>query len=69
MFSQGIVEKYGLTLQTSGFFSGYDININAGIANSVAGAALKFVASMMPNNIAYFAEVCVEYLAFYPYYK
>ncbi|XP_042860058.1 uncharacterized protein LOC122245949 isoform X3 [Penaeus japonicus] len=56
ILGQGIVEKYGLTLQTSGFFSGYDININAGIANSVAGAGLKFVASMMPNNIAYFSE-------------
>ncbi|XP_066966367.1 uncharacterized protein [Macrobrachium rosenbergii] len=54
ILGQGIVEKYGLALQSSGFFPGYDININAGIANAVAGAGLKFVASMMPNNIAYF---------------
>ncbi|XP_071514131.1 uncharacterized protein [Panulirus ornatus] len=54
ILGQGIVEKYGLSLQSSGFFSGYDININAGIANSVAGVALRFVASMMPNTVAYY---------------
>ena len=52
--AQGIIEKYGLALQSSGFFAGYDININAGIANSVSSQALKFVASLMPNTVAYF---------------
>ncbi|KAK4296820.1 hypothetical protein Pmani_030713 [Petrolisthes manimaculis] len=56
ILGQGIVEKYGLTLQASGFFSGYDININAGIANSVASIALKFVASMMPNSVDYYDD-------------
>lgn len=59
---QGIIEKYGLALQSSGFFAGYDININAGIANSVATQALQFVASMMPNNVAYFDSVSVYVL-------
>lgn len=54
------MEKYGLTLQSSGFFSGYDININAGIANSVSSIALKFVASMMPNLVEYFEDVSDE---------
>lgn len=54
---QGIVEKYGLALQTSGFFSGYDININAGIANSVSSSALNFVASMIPNVVTYYETV------------
>ncbi len=52
--TQGIIEKYGLALQSSGFFAGYDININSGIANSVSSQALKFVASLMPNTVAYF---------------
>nr|XP_045625957.1 uncharacterized protein LOC123775117 isoform X1 [Procambarus clarkii] len=56
ILGQGILEKYGLAMQTSGFFSGYDININAGIANSVATIALNFVASMLPNTVAYYNE-------------
>ncbi|KAK8375307.1 hypothetical protein O3P69_012641, partial [Scylla paramamosain] len=57
---EGIIEKYGLALQSSGFFAGYDININAGIANSVSSQALKFVASLMPNTVAYFDEEKVK---------
>ncbi|XP_045123660.1 uncharacterized protein LOC123511596 isoform X2 [Portunus trituberculatus] len=60
ILGQGIIEKYGLALQSSGFFAGYDININAGIANSVSSQALKFVASLMPNTVAYFDEEKVE---------
>ncbi|XP_042238092.1 uncharacterized protein LOC121876775 isoform X2 [Homarus americanus] len=56
ILGQGILEKYGLSLQTSGFFSGYDININAGVANSVSGVALKFVASLMPDSVAYYDD-------------
>ncbi|KAF2367927.1 hypothetical protein FHG87_001306 [Trinorchestia longiramus] len=54
ILGQGIVEKYGLSPQASGFFTGYDININAGIANSVGSAALAFVMSMMPNTVEYY---------------
>ncbi|KAK8375302.1 hypothetical protein O3P69_012636, partial [Scylla paramamosain] len=43
-----------------GSFAGYDININAGIANSVSSQALKFVASLMPNTVAYFDEEKVK---------
>ncbi|XP_063852971.1 uncharacterized protein LOC135095795 isoform X2 [Scylla paramamosain] len=60
ILGQGIIEKYGLALQSSGFFAGYDININAGIANSVSSQALKFVASLMPNTVAYFDEEKVK---------
>lgn len=54
VLGQGIVEKYGLEPQPSGFFTGYDININAGVANAVGSAALAFVMSMMPNSIEYY---------------
>ena len=60
LVQQGIIEKYGLALQASGFFAGYDININSGIANSVASQALQFVASLMPNTVDYFNEVSIE---------
>ncbi|KAK8373075.1 hypothetical protein O3P69_020951 [Scylla paramamosain] len=60
ILGQGIIEKYGLALQSSGFFAGYDININAGIANSVSSQALKFVASLLPNTVAYFDEEKVK---------
>ncbi|RXG73264.1 Chorion peroxidase [Armadillidium vulgare] len=56
ILGQGIVEKYGLSPQQSGFFTGYDININAGIANSVATAALHFVASMITNTVEYYSK-------------
>ncbi|XP_076035339.1 salivary peroxidase/catechol oxidase-like [Oratosquilla oratoria] len=56
ILGQGIVEKYGLEPQQSGFFTGYDININAGVANAVGAAALQFVASMMSNNVEYFKD-------------
>ena len=56
-YPQGIVEKYGLQPQQSGFFSGYDIDINAGVANAVAAAAFNFIASMLPNNVEYFDKV------------
>uniref|UniRef100_A0A6A7FZ72 Peroxidasin-like protein n=1 Tax=Hirondellea gigas TaxID=1518452 RepID=A0A6A7FZ72_9CRUS len=54
ILGQGIVEKYGLNPQPSGFFTGYDININAGVANSVGSATLAFVMSMTPNIVNYF---------------
>ena len=54
---QDKIEKYGLALQSLGFLAGYDININAGIANSFAAETLKFVASLMPNTVAYCDDV------------
>ena len=56
---QGIIEKYGLKPQSAGFFTGYDININAGVANSVGSTALAFVMSLLPNTINYFRGVSV----------
>ncbi|KAA0192579.1 Heme binding peroxidase-1 [Hyalella azteca] len=55
ILGQTVVEKYGLNPQSSGFFTGYDININAGVANSVGSAALAFIMSMMPNTVEYYS--------------
>jgi len=51
MLGQTVTEKYGLEPELSGYFTGYDININAGIANSVAAAALRFVCSLLPRKM------------------
>ncbi|XP_043224189.1 uncharacterized protein LOC122382646 isoform X1 [Amphibalanus amphitrite] len=52
VLGSGIVSKYGLEAEKAGYFTGYDINIDPGVANSVATAALRFVASMMGSSIA-----------------
>lgn len=54
VLGQSIMDKYGLEPELSGYFTGYDININPGIANSVASAALRFVISLMPKNMGQF---------------
>lgn len=51
VLGQTVTEKYGLEPELSGYFTGYDININAGVANSVAAAALRFVASLLPRKM------------------
>nr|CAH0106290.1 unnamed protein product [Daphnia galeata] len=51
ILGQTIMEKYGLEPESSGYFTGYDININPGVANSVAASALRFVASLLPKKM------------------
>ncbi|EFX88723.1 hypothetical protein DAPPUDRAFT_304755 [Daphnia pulex] len=51
ILGQTIMEKYGLEPEFSGYFTGYDININPGVANSVAASALRFVASLLPKKM------------------
>lgn len=54
---QNTMDQYGLQPQASGHFTGYDINVNPGIANSVAAAALWFVASLIPKSLTVFDNV------------
>jgi hypothetical protein len=51
------MDQYGLQSQASGHFTGYDINVNPGIANTVAAAALWFVASLIPKSLTVFDTV------------
>lgn len=46
------MDQYGLNLETSGHYNGYDINLNPGTANVVAAAALHFVSSLLPRSIS-----------------
>ena len=41
----------------TGFFTGYDIDTNAGTANSVATSVMRFVASFMPAYFSYYDRV------------
>ncbi|KAJ9596468.1 hypothetical protein L9F63_012507, partial [Diploptera punctata] len=54
VLGQDTVDRYGLQPQASGHFTGYDINMNAGIANSVAAAAMWFIASLIPKTLTVF---------------
>ncbi|CAG0923981.1 unnamed protein product, partial [Notodromas monacha] len=56
VLGQDIVEQYGLNPQKAGFFTGYDININPGVSNSVASAAMRFVASIMGDKLPFLSR-------------
>lgn len=48
---------HSLSLESDGYFQGYKINENPGIANSVASAALHFSVSLMPTMLKYYDSV------------
>ncbi|KAG8228883.1 hypothetical protein J437_LFUL007620 [Ladona fulva] len=51
ILGKSTVEKLGLEPLASGHYTGYGIDVNPGVANSVAVAALRFVASLMPKSL------------------
>lgn len=60
---QNTMDQYGLQPQASGHFTGYDINVNPGIANSVAAAAMWFVASLIPKSLTVFDNVSPSFVS------
>ncbi|KFM70982.1 Peroxidasin-like protein, partial [Stegodyphus mimosarum] len=56
ILGQDIVDKYDLQPQDSGHYTGYDININAGISNAVASAVFSFLFSMMPSHFELYSK-------------
>ncbi|XP_013777552.2 uncharacterized protein LOC106462198, partial [Limulus polyphemus] len=50
LLGQELIDKYDLQPQASGYYTGYDININPGISNAVGTAVLSFLYSMMPSK-------------------
>ncbi|XP_023215778.1 uncharacterized protein LOC111618468 [Centruroides sculpturatus] len=47
---QNIMDKYDLQTHSSGYYTGYDININPGISNVIGASVFGFLFSMMPSK-------------------
>lgn len=55
---QDTMASYSLEMEPERYFTGYDTNVNPGIANSVATAALYFYISLVPKELSVYNEVC-----------
>lgn len=50
ILGQETIDAFDVRPQSSGYYSGYDINIDASISNAVATAVFGFLFSMMPGH-------------------
>jgi len=48
------MDIYGITPITNGYYTEYDPNINAGIANEFAAAAMRMGHTLIQGILAYF---------------
>lgn len=49
--------NFGMELEREEYFKGYNMNVNPGVANAVASAALYFFISLMPKTLNVFDKV------------
>ncbi|KAF8790333.1 uncharacterized protein LOC129959954 isoform X2 [Argiope bruennichi] len=56
ILGQDITDKYDLQPQASGHYTGYDINLNAGVSNAVATSVFSFLFSMMPSHFELYSK-------------
>ncbi|XP_064466102.1 uncharacterized protein LOC135377535 [Ornithodoros turicata] len=56
VLGQGTIDAFDLRPQSSGYYSGYDINIDAGVSNAVATSVFGFLFSMMPGHFDLYTQ-------------
>lgn len=55
------MNKFGMELEREEYFTGYNMNINPGVANAIGTTALYFFISLMPRALNVFDKVLVVY--------
>ena len=51
LLGEEVIDEYGLRLESSNFYTEYDIDINPGVDNAVASSVFPFLYSMMPAKL------------------
>src|SRR5204863_983640 len=51
LLGEEVIDEYGLRLEKSNLYNGYDIDINPGVDNAVATSVFPLLYSMMPSRL------------------